>query len=150
MWCGTRMLFFIKSHFCCWGMSCSVCWIKQLGVKMPFQMWHLIAFLVWDNGFPAYLNTWDHNNYYNTGHCGSYRLGVYGFWAFAHIVGMGWELLKKCNNREEAVTDGFPWEFIKVREKNSTQTLSCHFTRGTMWLWDAEELAHPVLSACLL
>lgn len=26
---------------------------------------------------------------------------------------MGWVLLKKCNNREEAVTEGFPWEFIK-------------------------------------
>lgn len=27
---------------------------------------------------------------------------------------MGWVLLKQCNNREEAVTEGFfPWEFIK-------------------------------------
>lgn len=26
-------------------------------------------------------------------------------------------LLKQCNNRKEAVTEGFPWEFIKPVEK---------------------------------
>lgn len=29
-------------------------------------------------------------------------------------------LLKQCNNREEAVSEGFPWEFIKPVEKEYT------------------------------
>lgn len=43
----------------------------------------------------------------------SFSLEDDGLGAFAHNVGVGWVLLKKCNNREEAVTEGFLWEFIK-------------------------------------
>lgn len=49
------------------------------------------------------------------------------FWVFAHIVGMGWVLVKQCNNGEEAVTEGFPWEFMKPEEKVYTNNvLSSH------------------------
>lgn len=67
--------------------------------------------------FMLLLITLTRKNYFCPGNCTSLGLGDYGFWAFAHIVGMEWVLLKKCNNREEAVTESFPWEFIKPEEK---------------------------------
>lgn len=40
---------------------------------------------------------------------------------------MGWVLVKQCNNGEEAVTEGFPWEFMKPEEKVYTNNvLSSH------------------------
>lgn len=36
-------------------------------------------------------------------------------------------LVKQCNNGEEAVTEGFPWEFMKPEEKVYTNNvLSSH------------------------
>lgn len=36
-------------------------------------------------------------------------------------------LVKQCNNGEEAVTEGFPWEFMKLEEKVYTNNvLSSH------------------------
>lgn len=54
------------------------------------------------------------------------------FGAFAHIVGMGWVQLKECNNREEAVTEVFPWEFMKPegRKKYVDIVLSYHVWVG--------------------
>lgn len=35
----------------------------------------------------------------------------------SQLTETGWVLLKQCNNGEEAVTGGFPWECIKPEEK---------------------------------
>lgn len=49
-------------------------------------------------------------------------------------------LVKQCNNREEAVTEGFPWEFMKPEEKQYTDIVLSSL-RGE---------GHPVFSQSVL